>query len=400
MALFTSSCQTQELNTIRSILESDKAVFGDILDMADKYRVQIIYTQIDRDTSNTPHFTTHAYRVNPQAYFYPASTVKLPAAVLTLEKLHRLNIDGLNKFTPLKIDSVRASQTAVSVDSSAPQNLPTLGHYIKKVFLVSDNDAFNRLYEFLGQRSLNHQLREKGFENVKIVHRLSRPLLPEQNRYTNPFTFYRNGEIIYEQPGTYSTIDREFELNHLLFGEGYIADDSLINRPMDFSQKNYFALPEQHEMLKSVMFPEAVPDNQRFQLTEDDYRFLWKCMTMVPRESDSPTYSPDEYYDSYVKFFIYGDSVRTIPDHIRIFNKVGLAYGFLIDNAYIVDFKNNIEFLLSAVIYVNENQILNDGNYEYDEIGLPFLANLGQAIYTYELNRDRAVNPDLSRYQM
>ena len=93
-----------------------------------------------------------------------------------------------------------------------------------------------------------------------------------------------------------------------------------------------------------------------------------------------------------------GDA-KTIPDHIRIFNKVGDAYGFLTDAAYIVDFKNGIEFILSATIYTNENQTFNDNNYEYDEIGLPFLRDLGQAIYEVELERQREHKPDLSRFR-
>ena len=93
-----------------------------------------------------------------------------------------------------------------------------------------------------------------------------------------------------------------------------------------------------------------------------------------------------------------GDA-KSIPDHIRIFNKVGDAYGFLTDASYIVDFKNGIEFILSATIYANENQTFNDDNYEYDEIGLPFLRDLGQAIYEVELERRREHTPDLSRFR-
>lgn len=74
------------------------------------------------------------------------------------------------------------------------------------------------------------------------------------------------------------------------------------------------------------------------------------------------------------------------------------AYGYLIDNAYIADFKNGVEFLLSAVIYVNNNQIFNDDKYEYDEIGFPFLANLGKVIYEYELKRDKKFPSDLSKF--
>ena len=81
---------------------------------------------------------------------------------------------------------------------------------------------------------------------------------------------------------------------------------------------------------------------------------------------------------------------------MRIFNKVGLAYGYLTDNAYIVDFERGVEFLLTATVLVNENGIFNDEKYEYDEVGLPFLAAVGRVLYDYELTRDRAFTPDLS----
>ena len=38
-------------------------------------------------------------------------------------------------------------------------------------------------------------------------------------------------------------------------------------------------------------------------------------------------------------------------------------------------------FFLSATIYVNDNNVINDNIYEYDEIAIPFLAKLSQSIY-------------------
>ena len=54
------------------------------------YRVQIIYTQIDRDAANKPTFTHHYFHHDPELYFNPASMVKLPLALLSLEKLNSL----------------------------------------------------------------------------------------------------------------------------------------------------------------------------------------------------------------------------------------------------------------------------------------------------------------------
>lgn len=122
-------------------------------------------------------------------------------------------------------------------------------------------------------------------------------------------------------------------------------------------------------------------------------------MSELPRESDYPKYPEKDYPDGYVKFLLFGNSKERIPDHIRIFNKVGNAYGYLTDAAYIVDFKNGVEFLLAATIHINENQIFNDGVYEYNSIGYPFLANLGRTIYEHELKRKKKHAPDLAIYR-
>ena len=59
----------------------------------------------------------------------------------------------------------------------------------KKILLASDNDAFNRLYEFLGQEYINNSLRKMGYKDVQIIHRLDISLTEQQNRRTNPVRF-------------------------------------------------------------------------------------------------------------------------------------------------------------------------------------------------------------------
>jgi hypothetical protein len=89
-----------------------------------------------------------------------------------------------------------------------------------------------------------------------------------------------------------------------------------------------------------------------------------------------------------------------MEEGMRIFNKEGDAYGFLTDVAYVVDFKNNVEFILSASIYCNSDGIFNDDHYDYEKVGLPFMKNLGKVIYEYELQRKRKNVPDLSKFKL
>ncbi len=122
-----------EDNLIAKLLQSRPDWFGEILKNVEKHEIQILYTQIDRDRNNRPSFRSYSYRVDSKEYFYPASTVKLPAAILALEKLNALGIKGLNKYTSLRIDSAYAGQTAVTHDSSAANYLPSIAHYVKKI---------------------------------------------------------------------------------------------------------------------------------------------------------------------------------------------------------------------------------------------------------------------------
>jgi hypothetical protein len=391
-----SFAQFQSDNFIEKLLKKHPDRFAELLKDPDKYRIQILYTKIDRNRKNEPHFTTHRYQVNSEKYFYPASTVKLPAVALAFEKLNKLGID---KYTPMITGADRPEQTAVTSDSTAEDKLPSVAHYAKKILLVSDNDAFNRLYEFIGQQEFNDSLHKKGFKNARIVHRLESSIGPENNRYTNPVKFEKDGKVIFEQPGKYAAQELKSPAP-ILEGKGYMKGDELVNEPFDFSSKNYFALEDQHKLLKTLFFPDQVPASQRFNLTPDDYRFMYQYMSQFPVETDFPEHYTDEYYDGYVKFLLFGATKTRLPRHIRLFNKCGDAYGFLLDNAYIADFEKGIEFMLTALIYCNEDQIFNDNKYDYEKVGLPFMANLGKSIFEYELDRKRSVRPDLSRFEV
>jgi hypothetical protein len=166
---------------------------------------------------------------------------------------------------------------------------------------------------------------------------------------------------------------------------------------MDFTYKNAIGLQSLHDILLSIMFPENFYPAHKFNLNKIDYNFLYQFMSKYPQESDFPYYG-GKYEDDYCKFLMFAGTNQSIDRNIRIYNKIGEAYGFLIDMAYIIDFEQQIEFVLGAVIYVNENEILNDGEYEYETVGYPFMKDLGQVFYEYELTRPRAHKPDLSRY--
>jgi hypothetical protein len=386
--------------SLEALLESGPGQFAAVMDDPSVHRLQIIYTQIDRDANNVPSFTSYTYRLDEDEYFYPASTVKLPTSLLALEKINELSVPGLSRNSAMLSGAAGPGQTAKINDETSPTGLPSVAHYIRKILLVSDNDAFNRLYEFIGQQSLNERMHAKGYSGTRIMHRLEIALGLDENRHTNPVVFTKDDAVVYEQGDVIS--DRMFTADEpILLGAAEIIDDERVERPKDFAEKNAYPLQEQHDVLLALMFPESVPARWRFGLTDDDYRFIYENMSGYPGDSGIAEYADAERYpDGYVKFLMFGGDAEQIPDHIRVFNKVGDAYGFLTDVAYVVDVDNGVEFVLAATIYTNANHTFNDNDYEYDEIGLPFLEALGQEIYRIELDRERPHSPDLSRFRL
>ena len=393
-------------NLLPALLAARPEKFKHILDNAGKYEVQILYTQINRDRENRPSFKQYSYRLNPRAYFNPASMVKLPVLCLTLQKFHELNVPGLDKSTHLTIGKQQACQTAVAKDPTAPGGLASIAHYIKKVLLVSDNDAYNRLYEFLGQRYIYENMGAMGYPDVRIIRRFCNCDYDE-NRFTNPFNFYNEeGRLIYSQSQQVNVKPLVNPLPDLKRGRGYLdARGRYVAGPFDYTYSNNLSLADANSMLMTVIFPEAFPRQRRFGLTPDDYRFVYRYLTMLPSESDIPSCAASgKYADNHKKYFIFGDvEASRIDMHsgpVRSFNVVGKSDGYLSDCAYIVDFECGIEFFLSSVIYVNSDEVLRDGRYEYDSVGMPFLAELGRTVYEYERARKREVSPDISSFKI
>jgi hypothetical protein len=234
---------------------------------------------------------------------------------------------------------------------------------------------------------------------MRIVRQFMR-LTEEENRHTNQVRFLdREGRTIYTQAPAYNRDSFDFSRLATL-GKAYLnAKDSLVNEPMNFTRHNNIPLENLQQILQSILFPMSVPEKQRFKLNPDDYSFLLRYLSQYPSETPWPKYDTAVFYDSYVKFF-FQQGGRHLPSYIRVFNKVGWAYGCLTDVSYIVDFRNRIEFMLAATVYTNEDEILNDDKYEFETEGLPFLFQAGQTIYQYELHRKRKFSPDLKAFQL
>lgn len=345
------------------------------------FRAKIVYVRIDRDENGAPSFCCHELGGDPAAYFYPASTVKLPLALSALEKIHALRLPALTIDTPFYASSGEPGSQTVPT---------TLRRCIRDIFLVSDNQSANRLYEFVGPVALHASLRSKGYVHTEIRHRFG--LAPSEARPgTGPVRFVERGVEIYAQaacPGAVAA------------GDSHPADGIPLHGFPEDGTGNRTCLKELLEMLRSVLFPQSLPARRRFRLKAEDLAILQEVLQAYPSDQVSPRYDPHRYPPAYGKFLLWGGARDArIPPYLKVFNKAGWAYGFLTDVAYVADYRHQVEFMLGATLRVDSCAATGgDAGYDYDRIGKPFLGALGQAVYAYELSRPRKYLPNLTRY--
>ncbi len=362
--------------------------FKALLDSPTVYRTQIYFSKIKRNKNGKIHFTDYHFKKH-NLYYYPASCVKLP---IILKCLYYLNIYHYSLDDKLFIEDSSycgfAGQTEI-------KNGWSFADYIKRMLVVSNNICFNPLYDFqYGNNTHYNQyptqnIQQRFNHNCDSTSNATRFAFRIINSETGLTSYFRQKQSIKNHP---------LKSDWATAGLRYLDEkDSLINRPKSFANANYISLKDLHWEIKSIPF--------RFssKLKQSD-SFLLKYMSIYPSECKHPSYDAKEYPDNWGKYLLVGDDTtfhkNTFTpspseragvrlDSIRIFNKVGMAYGFLTDCAYIVDYKNEVEFVISASIFVDRDGTLNDGKYAYKEIGLPFLSKLGKVLMQYELHHKR-----------
>lgn len=349
---------------------------------AKAYHIQILYTQVNRDAQNRPILRHYAFRLDTTEYFYPASLMKLPMAALALERVERLKGQGITIRTPFVLQPQRTGCMA-----QAPRTPYTLADCIRRQMVFSDNPTFDYLYALVGPVHATQALRQRGYTSAYFGHRLGRSCTPQENLCMEGIAFLRERSSPYELPASCA----DAPLPHPYERHPYLITP----------YANALSLKDAHAILISLIFPQAVRPAERFQLSSDAYHLLRRYLSMYPSEARDPDYNLREYHDGVRKYFLMGgsDSVP-LPPRIRIFNKVGLAYGYLTDVAYVVDFDLGVEFFLSAVIYIGEGQPGTPSAQGYPwSHGLRFLRELGWVLYRYETARRRPHFPDLSSFR-
>lgn len=312
---------------------------------------------------------------DPRQYFYPASTVKLAAALAALAELNRINADTGSAFD---LDVELAIRRRF--DGDPDEQRFALRRDLRLLFLVSDNAAYNHCFEFVGPARIEQAMHEAGFASFRLWHRLdeARPLA--ENLLTRPVVLRQDGrEHRVDVPARDKPRDNE-GLDGLHVGDAYLRGGQRVDEPMLFTQKNAVSLEDLQDLLVETVRPGIDTGKRGFTgLSVAQRAFVVQALGELPSESVDPRFDRELVPDHHCKFVLPG--VRAVlGEHGRVHDKIGRAYGFTIENAYVEDARTGRGFFLAAVLYTNPDGVLNDDRYAYAELADPFFAALGEIV--------------------
>jgi len=169
-----------------SILRAEPACAA-VLQQQKEHRLQVLLAEPVVQPDGT--VTLQRSRLgDPAQYFYPASSIKLCGAVavlLALNEHNRTHGTALGLSSRLVIEPRFAGDQRIDADpGNVVDGSLTIEHALRKLFLVSDNAAYNHCFDLVGQDGVNRAMWDAGFASVRLWHRLSEPRTLEENGLT------------------------------------------------------------------------------------------------------------------------------------------------------------------------------------------------------------------------
>ncbi|MFQ3576796.1 MAG: serine hydrolase [Cytophagales bacterium] len=372
---------------LESVLKSDTcSLVQKVIAQPEKFRLQLMVTIIDRDQNGYPSVKRHKSDFWPKDYFFPASTFKLPICFLALEKLKMLENEHININTDFYCKTDQCYPILLTNPADSITRYASINDLIVASLVFSDNYSPKILQEFIGKEFCDNRLSKLGLHST-ILNNFPSP---------NKTGMLQDSKWAFWSPNSGWLLENKINKTSqnqsakpAFVGEKSLINGRIINRPWDFSNENQIELQDLHHLMEAIVLPELniLPN---MMLQTPDLNYLMQTLAAWPRNKQTPLYAwGDKLPDNFRKFLFIGDLPKDslIPEHITIANKVGLAYGFMTDISYFRDKLTQTELIVSASIYVNENETINDGIYQYESIGLPFMGQIGRTLIKSQMEK-------------
>lgn len=358
-------------NELEPLLRTDSEIAA-LIDEGSRRRLQVLAAYPTKTKDGRVTLRRSGLRLDAE-YFYPASSVKLFAAYAAIEKLDEMSEDApvpLTTAVPIRYDVGEGrARSVVTVP---------LKKDLDAALIISDNDSYDRLFEFVGKEELSDRLTNLGLKRTVLVQHLGKAAKSRA-------TFEPLIELLVPPHPPISVSHRlgiempTAPLAAVKLGKAYVDDRGRkVEGPMDFSKKNATTLGDLQDMLVAIARPELYDRLPPGKLRSPKARQeVLETLGRLPSEYEGTWRGHANAKDAFLKPLNVGLGAAFPEEKVKVYGKSGRAYGFSVENVYIKSQRTGRGFFLACALYANDNDTLNDDGYEYISVGTPFLARMG-----------------------
>tara|TARA_Y100000385_G_C13058036_1_gene622963 strand:- start:135 stop:1250 length:1116 start_codon:yes stop_codon:yes gene_type:complete len=369
-----------------SFIKGKNDLVDRVIKDSNQYHLQFILTTIKKDSGAVKK---NQLKYLTGDYFYPASMVKLPTAILTYELIDSL---GLNSASYIKMNADENCKNQYFTKTTQNKKL-RFTNIIEELLAISDNNYYSILFHALGADKINKKLNEYDLKNT-FIYTSFNGCPNESDLIFNSYSIYNeNDNIVFSQPkrklDSIDYLDHRKLNKRKLCGEAHYKNGKKIDKPKNFNYALEYSLVDINETMIKLFYPGLYSKGKQFKISELSRKELFNSLLIYPEKIRNKKYhNISKYPKNYYKYSIIGDKEGLkLNDQFNIYSKIGISYGFVTETAYILDKKNKQDFFITISIKANRNNIMGDGIYQYESIARPFIASFTRLINSYLLSK-------------
>lgn len=303
-----------------------------------------------------------------EGYAYPASAIKLPVAAALLVLL-----DGdasVDAGTTFELASMPAPPPAPCSGAPAPERTPRRDVVPRDAIAAalerSDNAAFNDMYDLAGRDAIQRVLHEAGYDGVRLAHRLARP--PEARAANDRWPAVTVAHGAWRDEGA-SPPPPAVDVHGLEAGTAYVdACGARIDAPLSFVDHNAASLDDLARLLLNVLAPAADGARGDLALSASSRELL-----LAPMRRDPHAEEPASWHAP-----LWPGLLAAGAGDVEHGSRPGWAYGFFTDVGWVRS--DDLLVVYAMHLFVDDDGVLNDNAYRYDDLARPVVAAFGEAV--------------------
>ena len=355
---------SHDASDLLRIIKGKESVVDQVLANPAKYHLQINFTAVEEDQDKIKLNDYSLYK--DKYYYHPASLIKFPLALISLEMLTQFQEQyGVDLQTPIQNKTCSCDFGTDNYVNHLKQ--PNLDHLYKEMLIMSNNEAYNFFYDFVGPTYFNKRMKELNIPNILLRNRFYPGCAGIASKTHGGIYFMKD------------SINSSYSINCQTDTLQDNTQNIYMNDPTALTH-NVVSLSSLHQLMIQLFYPSFYKQDQTLKISEANLNYFKTTISSYPNSLLDYAAYPNHYH----KYLIPSHLINNKDSAIKVYSKNGNAGGYISDVMFFTDEKSKVKYFLSVSMYNATTKYYYRRRAHYTSPGLDFFRQLSKILYNYE----------------